>query len=161
MEEKSKASRETRTALKRRTRRYRRRSVVGFYAGLLMMLLITAGGDYHSFRSALFIVCMLWTFWSDGRWSYMRRLVVSSLDDRAQVKHGVNFDQLSAEEQQTILRRYQMGRRVADADDYNDERQLALCARKRGRKHFSFFAWHCRGLWRHTGAFTGGCRMVR
>jgi hypothetical protein len=52
--------------------------------------------------------------------------VVKSLDDRAQVRHGVNFDQLSDAEQNEILQRYRVWGYVLDPDSNPDERQTAL-----------------------------------
>lgn len=50
--------------------------------------------------------------------------MVSSLDDRAQLAHGLNFGQLSAAEQNEILRRYRVGRFILSQTQ--DERQEAL-----------------------------------
>lgn len=48
--QKSKASWQLRGVLKRRTRRWRRRQVVGFYCLMFICLLTTLGNDHHSFR---------------------------------------------------------------------------------------------------------------
>ena len=53
------------------------------------------------------------------------KLVVKSLDDRAQVRHGVNFDQLSDAEQKEILERYRVWGYAIDPDSNPDERQTA------------------------------------
>jgi hypothetical protein len=53
-------------------------------------------------------------------------MVVKSLDDRAQVRHGVNFDQLSDAEQKEILQRYRVWGYIVDPELNPDERQMAL-----------------------------------
>ncbi len=126
--QKSKASQRLRTALKWRTRRYRRRQVFWFYLMMLLGAMATLGRDHHGFREleevlllpagAALIALKDWS-----RWSYQRWRCVSSLDDRAQVAHGLNFEQLSAAEQKEILRRYQVGGRLLD--ETPDERQEA------------------------------------
>ena len=126
--QKSKASSRLRRALKWRTRRYRRRQVFWFYLVMLLGVLATLGGDHHRRRElelALFYpaACALTALKDWSRWSYQRWRCVSSLDDRAQVAHGLNFEQLSAAEQKEILRRYQVGGRLLD--ETPDERQEA------------------------------------
>jgi hypothetical protein len=121
--EKSKAGWALRAALKRRTRRYRRRQVVGFYLLMFLSLCATLGADHHSFRSFAFSVSLAMIAAGGFR---RERLVVKSLDDRAQVRHGVNFDQLSDAEQKEILRRYRVWGYVLDPDWNPDERQRAL-----------------------------------
>ena len=126
--QKSRASRRLRTALKWRTRRYRRRQVFWFYLLLLLGAATTLGGDHHRFHElewALLLPALAaltalkdWSRWSRQRWR-----CVSSLDDRAQVAHGLNFEQLAAAEQREILRRYQAGGRLLD--ETPDERQEA------------------------------------
>ena len=126
--QKSKASARLRKALKWRTRRYRRRQVFWFYVIMVVSATVTVGRDHHrriELERALlypaacaFIVLKDWS-----RWSYSRWRCVSSLDDRAQVAHGLNFEELSAVEQKEILRRYQVGGRLLD--ETPDERQEA------------------------------------
>jgi hypothetical protein len=125
--EKSQASWILRGALKRRTRRYRRRLVVRFYLVMSLCLLCSLGADHHSFRSFAFTVglAIIGTGGVLGLWR-RERLVVKSLDDRAQVRHGVNFDQLSDAEQNEILQRYRVWGYVLDPDSNPDERQTAL-----------------------------------
>src|ERR1700691_4101403 len=126
--EKSKAGWILRGALKRRTRRYRRRQVFGFYLFMLLSLLVSLGADHHSFRSFAFTVGLAIIATGPGRSGLARRerLVVKSLDDRAQVRHGVNFDQLSDLEQKEILQRYRVWGYVLDPELNPDERQMAL-----------------------------------
>ena len=126
--QKSKASRRLRTAMKWRTRRYRRRQVFWFYLMMLLGAATTAGSDHHRFRELEWALLLPLTAaltvlkdWS--RWSWQRWRCVSSLDDRAQVAHGLNFEQLSAAEQKEILRRYQVGGRLLD--ETPDEREEA------------------------------------
>jgi len=124
--EKSKASWILQGALKRRTRRYRRRQVVCFYFFMLVSLIVSLGADHHSFRSFAFAVSLAVVAAGAGGLARPERLVVKSLDDRAQVRHGVNFDQLSDAEQKEILQRYRVWGYVLDPDSNPDERQTAL-----------------------------------
>jgi hypothetical protein len=120
--EKSKASWALRQALKARTRRSRRRQVVCFYLFALFSLLISLGSDHHGFRRFIFAVCLVSIAVSSmSQWSRSQRRIVTSLDDRAQVAHGMNFDRLTASEQEEILRKYKMGRYILDWT--TDERQ--------------------------------------
>jgi hypothetical protein len=122
--QRSKASWQMRSALKRRTRRWRRRQVIVFYSLMSVWPLVTLGNDHHGFMHlfwaafAPFIVILQLPHWRRDQ-----RLVVTGLDDRAQVQYGVNFDQLSDAEQKEILRRYRVGRYVVDAGWVLDERQ--------------------------------------
>jgi hypothetical protein len=52
----SNASWHLRGALKRRSRRWRRRQVLGFYIGNLIILLLTLGGGHRTFRNSLFVM---------------------------------------------------------------------------------------------------------
>ncbi len=126
--QKSKASNRLRKALRWRTRRYRRRQVFWFYLIVVVSALTRLGGDHHRWRDlrwALFYpaACAFIALKSWSRWSYERWRCVSSLDDRAQVAHGLNFEELTAAEQKEIIRRYQVGRRLLD--ETPDERQEA------------------------------------
>ena len=123
--EKSKASWELRRALKRRSRRWRRRQVIAFYALMLICPLTTLGGDHHRFRDFWWAVCGIWIAVQNLlQWSRSERLLVTGLDDRAQLAHGVNFDQLSGAEQKEILSRYRVGTYLVNP--VPDERQAAL-----------------------------------
>lgn len=120
----SKASWPLRAALKRRSRRWRRREVVTFYFLMLVSLLATLGADHHGFSHFGLTVCWLVIAIGEGkRWRLSQQRWVTSLDDRAQVEHGMNFEQLSAAEQKEILRRYRLGRFLLDWTE--DERQQA------------------------------------
>ena len=120
--EKSKASWQLRGALKRRTRKWRRRQVVVFYCVMFVWPLVTLGNDHHGFLHlfwagfAPFIV-----IWQLPQWRRDQQRVVTNLDDRAQVEHGVNFDQLSDAEQKELLARYRIG--TFRLDGVADERQ--------------------------------------
>jgi hypothetical protein len=122
--EKSKASWELRGALKRRTRKFRRRKVIGFYCMMVLWPLVTLGNDHHGFQHffwaafAPFIVIL-----ELPQWRRKQRLVVTGLDDRAQLQYGVNFDQLSDAEQKEILQQYRVGRYLVDPGWVLDERQ--------------------------------------
>jgi len=159
--EKSKAGWALRAALKRRTRRYRRRQVIGFYLLMVLSLCVTLGADHHNFRSFALSVCLALSAAGGFR---RERLVVKSLDDRAQVRHGVNFDQLSDAEQKEILLRYRVWGYVVDPEVNPDERQMALrlqandAAFRFLRKALPFFAaaywmvylWVPAGQWRES-----------
>jgi hypothetical protein len=120
--EKSKASWVLRQALKRRTRRWRRRQVVGFYLFMLFTLLISLGADHHGRGHFWFVLYPLVTAISTlSWWGRSQQRTVTSLDDRAQAEHGMNFEQLTDSEQKSILRRYRMGRYILDWT--TDERQ--------------------------------------
>jgi hypothetical protein len=124
--EKSKASWQLRAALKRRTQKWRRRQVIGLYLIWLIVTPMQLGEDHHGFHHLFWAVYPILIAWGAGtRWFQAQRRIVTSLDDRAQVSHGVNFDQLSAEEQKQLLRKYRMGRYVLDVDWVSDERQQA------------------------------------
>jgi hypothetical protein len=119
----SKASGALRSALKRRTQRWRRRQVFGFYLFMLTCLLVTVGGDHHGFRAfwqALFPI-LIATSEALSKWRRSQQRWVMNLDDRAHVEYGVNFDELPAAEQKEILGRYRMGRYPLDR--IPDERQ--------------------------------------
>jgi hypothetical protein len=124
--EKSKAGWILRGALKRRTRRYRRREVVTLCLLMLLGLISSLGADHHSFRSFAYTVSLALIAVGPGRGLRPERLVVKSLDDRAQVRHGVNFDQLSDAEQKEILRSYRVWGYIVDTELNPDERQMAL-----------------------------------
>ena len=123
--QRSKASWQLRHVLKTRTRRWRRLQVVGFYLLMVICPLTLLGGDHHRFRD------LWWAVWGIliavqtlAQWSRGERVIVGSLDDRAQLAHGLNFDQLSEPEQKEILRRYRVGRFLLNQTP--DERQEAL-----------------------------------
>jgi hypothetical protein len=151
--QKSKASSRLRRALKWRTRRYRRRQVFWFYLFMLLGAIRTLGGDHHRRRElewALLLpaICALTALKDWSRRSYSRWRCVSSLDDRAQVAHGLNFEQLSAAEQKEILRRYQVGGRLLD--ETLDERQAAASLQANAAA-FRFLRpvllWFAAGYW--------------
>ena len=60
--EKSKAGWILRGALKRRTRRYRRREVVTVCLLMLLGLISSLGADHHSFRSFAFQLSLVYRF---------------------------------------------------------------------------------------------------
>lgn len=121
--QKSKANWVLRGALKRRTKGWRRRQVLGLYGLMLISLLLTLGGDHHSFNGLVFatvpVVIALGV--AASGWAQRQERVVKSLDDWAQVKHGANFDQLPDAEQQELLGRYRMF--AIPLDRITDERQ--------------------------------------
>jgi hypothetical protein len=122
--QKSKAIWQLRGALKRRTRKWRRRQVVGVCLMMLLWPLCTLGNDHHGFPHFFWAVYGPFIVISQlSQWRRAQQRTVTGLDDRAQVDHGVNFDQLSGVEQEEILRRYRVGRYLVDADWVQDERQ--------------------------------------
>lgn len=122
---KSKASRRLRNALETRSRKWRRRQVIGFYLMMLLLVACRAGDDHHGFRHLWFaiypLLVMVQQLWI---WRKSEPLLVTNLDDRAQLEHGVNFDQLSAAEQHEMLGRHRVGGSVKY--QVPDERQEAL-----------------------------------
>jgi hypothetical protein len=127
MAEKSKASWELRQALKKRTRKWRRRQVVLFYVFMFLIVNLQVGNDHHGRRHFWITINPIIIFWGvSSRWFWAQQRVVKNLEDRAQVAHGVNFDQLSEAEQKEILRKYRIGRYVLDVEGVSDERQEAF-----------------------------------
>jgi hypothetical protein len=118
-----KTSRGLRRAMKRRSRRWRRREVVFFYLLMFLSLLVSLGEDHHSFvafsRAVTPVVIAIGLALS--RWPRSQQRMVTSLDDRAQVAHGVNFEQLTPEEQKEVMGEYRMGPHPVDW--VPDERQ--------------------------------------
>ena len=148
--EKSKASWELRGALKRRTRKWRRRRVIGFYFMMFVWPLVTLGKDHHSFRRFFWAAYPAYILTAQlSQWRRAQQRVVTSLDDRAQVEYRVNFDQLSDAEQNEILRRYRVGRYLVDADWVQDER-LEMSRLRATDAAFRFLrvALFCSSLWR-------------
>lgn len=99
--------------------------MVLFYVTMLLFLLFTAGDNHHGFKGLCWAVYgIAICLHSVSRWSRGEALILTSLDDRAQVAHGVNFDELSTAEQKEILGGY----RVFSAIVFQtpDERQQAM-----------------------------------
>jgi hypothetical protein len=91
---------------------------------MLIDLLATLGTDHHGLRHFGLSVCWLVIAMGVGRrWRLSQQRWVTSLDDRAQVEHGMNFEQLSGAQQKEILGRYRLGRFLLDWTE--DERQAA------------------------------------
>ncbi len=125
--EKSLASWALRRALKKRTRKWRRRQVVWFYVFMFLIVTFQVGNDHHGRRHFWITINPIVIFWGVGaQWFRAQQRVVKNLDDRAQVSHGVNFDQLTEAEQKEILRKYRIGRYVLDVEGVSDERQEAF-----------------------------------
>jgi hypothetical protein len=96
-------------ALKRRKRSVRRRDVVVFLVCVLLGFWYgSVPLSEHNWgpRLMLFLFAITQVL-RDWRWK--RELPVSSLDDRAMLEHGVEFERLSETEQSQILRRYRVG----------------------------------------------------
>lgn len=98
-----------RQAMKQRTRRDRRLEVAFFFV-VMVMGLSFAG---QPFRWAQIGVWMFPLIYAAGRiyrlWEWQRYIPVSSLDDRAVVEYGMEFEKLGKVQQQDILRRYRVG----------------------------------------------------
>jgi hypothetical protein len=113
-----------RQALKNRTRRWRRVEVAMFFFWLLLGLVEGAGRPLSwgtvGIRSFPYIWAIGQIF---GYWRRMRTLPVTSLDDRAMVEYGVEFEQLGEAEQKDLLRRYQVGTYMVN--NFPDEREGA------------------------------------
>jgi hypothetical protein len=98
-----------RRAMKNRTRRSRRLEVLVFF------VLITCGLSFagQPFRWGQLGARALPLIYAAGRiyrlWNWQKMIPVSSLDDRAMMEHGVEFNKLTDEQQEEILRRYRVG----------------------------------------------------
>jgi hypothetical protein len=125
--------------------------VIGFYLFLFFMPVVILGDDHHGFRHFLWAVYPFVISWGAGsRWFQMQQRIVESLDDRAQVAHGLNFDQLSETAQGEILRRYHGGRRILDAEWYSDERQEAFRSQAKDTAYRilrTALPWFLAGYW--------------
>jgi hypothetical protein len=143
--EKSRASWQLRQALRRRTRKWRRRQVVSFYVFMFIWMLISLGRDHHSWYRFFWAVYPVVMAWGAGtQWFRIQRRIVGSLDDWAQVRHGLNFDQLAEAEQKEILRKKLLGfRRVLDSE-WNTDGMRKI-------PHTGSCRRHCRGLWLGIG----------
>jgi hypothetical protein len=108
-------------ALKNRTRRSRRIRVLTF------LVTVGAGLSYAGRPwswgqlpiQALLYLSAFTAVYRDWKWS--QHLPVSSLDDRAMLEYGMEFEQLGKKEQKTILRHYRVGTYFLDY--FPDERQ--------------------------------------
>jgi hypothetical protein len=112
-----------RQAMKFRTRRSRRLEVLMFFS-LIVCGLSEAG---RPFRWEQFGIATTPLVLAVGRiftfWKWRRMTPVSSLDDRATLEYGVEFEQLTAAQQHEVLRRYQVGTYLLN--HYPDELQTA------------------------------------
>ncbi len=122
-------------AMKKRTRRSRRWEVVFFFV-LMAMGLAGAGMHFRWFELWFFVMPYVYAVgriysWQVMNWDWQRRMIpVSSLDDRAVLEHGVEFEQLSEAQQKDLLGRYQVGTYLMNF--YPDEREKEL----RGEAHW-------------------------
>ena len=98
-----------RQAMKNRTRRSRRIEVAFFFV-VMAMGLSYAG---HPFRWGDLGVWAIPLIAAGGRifrgWHWQQTIPVSSLDDRAMLEYGVEFERLGEVEQREILPRYRVG----------------------------------------------------
>jgi hypothetical protein len=120
-----------RQAMKSRTRRWRRQEVVFFFV-LMAMGLSDAGRPFQWGHLAwrvfpiLFATGRIFRLWQ-------RVIPVSSLDDRAVLEYGVEFEGLAEALQKDLLRRYQVGTYLLNS--YPDEFQAAQEAEAHLRAH--------------------------
>lgn len=112
---------EFKQALKFRRRRSRRLQVLFFFA--MVALGLSYAGQPWSWREVpaeiypyLIAFSLVYRFWA---WS--QYLKISSLDDRAMLEYGKEFEQLTKNEQEAISRRYRVGTYILDY--FPDERQ--------------------------------------
>ena len=117
---------------KKRTQKWRRRHVIGIYLLALLIAPMRLGEDHHLFRHFHFSIYPIFiAFVGVRNWYLGQRRIVTSLDDRAQLAHGVNFDELSAEEQKYLLRKYRVGSYLLPVD----ERQQAFRLEAKGKAY--------------------------
>jgi hypothetical protein len=112
-----------RQALKQRKRSSRRIEVVMFF--FFMALGLMEGGaplNWHTVgvRSIPYIWAVGQVF---ANWRRQRMLPVTSLDDRAMVEYGVEFEQLEDAQQEDLLKRYRVGTYIVNY--FPDEREGA------------------------------------
>jgi hypothetical protein len=98
-----------RQARKRQRRRSRRIQVSVFF--MFMLLGLTYGGRPLTWENAGILLPPY--FWAlilvFSSWRQQRLVPVSSLDERAVVEHGVEFERLGDTEQKELLNRYRVG----------------------------------------------------
>ncbi len=108
-------------ALKNRTRRSRRLRVLLFF--VIVGMGLSGAGQPWNWRpfpiQGLFYLFAFGAVYRDWKWN--QYLPISSLDDRAMLEYGMEFEQLGQEEQKSILRHYRVGTYLLDY--FPDERQ--------------------------------------
>jgi hypothetical protein len=115
---------EFRQSRKARTRRRRRLEVGLFF--FFMATGLMEGGRPLTFvglgvRAMPYFLAVIRIL---SLWRQQQVLRVSSLDDRAMVEHGVEFERLGEGEQKDLLKRYRVGTYLLG--DYPDEYEAAL-----------------------------------
>ncbi len=127
-----------RRAMKNRTRRSRRIEVLLFFV-VMAMGLSCAG---LPFRWATFGERTFPFIFAAGRifrlWQWQRLIKVQSLDDRAMLEFGVEFEKLEKAQQHDVIRRYRVGTYYVNY--FPDELQISLEAQAQVRAY---------GLMRH------------
>lgn len=115
-----------RQAVKNRKRRWRRVEVLLFF-GFMANGLVEGGhaltwNNVGSLWLPYFFAIMQIFF----RWRQQRLLPVSSLDDRAMVEYGVEFERLGEPQQKELLKRYRVGTYLLNyfPDEYEHAREL-------------------------------------
>jgi hypothetical protein len=116
-------SSEFKRSRKARTRRWRRAEVGLFF--FFMTAGLFEGGrpltfDSLGLRALPYVFAILRIL---SLWRQQQVLRVSSLDDRAMVEHGVEFERLGEGEQKDLLKRYRVGTYLLG--DYPDEYEAA------------------------------------
>jgi hypothetical protein len=136
-------SRAFRQAMKNRTRRSRRIEVVFFF------FMMAAGLSFagQPFRWGQLSARVLPLIYAIGRiyrlWNWQRMLPVSSLDDRAVLEYGVEFEKLGEAQQKELLRRYRVGTYLLDY--YPDELEEAR-ERESFQRAYGVLRWLLPGL---------------
>ena len=114
-----------RQAVKNRSRRSRRVEVVMFFTFMAMGL--ADGGHRLSWNNVGILTlpyfCAAMQVFTSWRWR--RALPVSSLDDRAMLEHGAEFEKLGQAEQKDLLKRYRVGTYLMGyfPDEYEEARE--------------------------------------
>jgi len=117
----SKVSGGLRRALKNRSRRSQRTEVVFFFVWMAIGL-SEAGQPFRLAHLGWLAFPYLWVAGNIFRfWRCQQLLPVSSLEDRAILEYGTEFDRLTEEQQNDLLRRYRVGTYYLNY--FPDERQ--------------------------------------
>ena len=109
--------------MKNRTQRSRRFEVAFFFV-LMAMGLSYAGRPFRLADLGAWSIPFIYAIGRIFRlWHWQQMLPVSSLDDRAVMEYGVEFERLDERQQKEVLRRYQVGTYFLNS--YPDELEAA------------------------------------
>ena len=127
-----------RQAMKNRRQRSRRIEVALFFA-MMALGLWEGGRPLHWGGLGIRMWPYLWAIGQVFRlWRWRRALPVSSLDDRAMVEYGVEFDRLGEAEQKDLLKRYRVGTYLLNY--FPDEREEEL-ERESKERAYGVLGW--------------------